>query len=138
MMMDAFHLNLWAVLVAGIINMVVGSVWYMPAVFGTIWMREIGMKPGAPMGDGMAKSYGITFIGALVMGYVTSLIIHYAGATTVAEGLKVGLWLWLGFAVTIPLNDVVFGKKTVTLYSLNAAYYLVVILLTSMMLAVWR
>ncbi len=135
--MQSVDLNWWAVLVAGILNMVVGAIWYAPAVFGKTWMKELGMKPGAGMSSSMGKAYGITFVGALVMAYVTAMVVGFSGAATIADGLVVGFWLWLGYAVTIPLNDVVFGKKTTTLYMLNVFYYLIVLLLSSAMLATW-
>jgi len=137
--MATIHINLWAALVAGLINMVVGAIWYAPAVFGKIWARELGMKMDKPMGDkGMGMSYFITLLGALVMGYVTALLLGYGGAATATDGLMLGLWIWFGFAVTIPLNDVVFGKKTWTLYFLNAAYYLVILVINSILLATWH
>ena len=137
--MDALQINWLAVLVAGVINMIVGAIWYAPAVFGTIWAKEIGMKMDAKMDPAdMGKSYGITFIGALLMGFVTAAVVGYSNATTFGAGVLIGLLLWLGFAVSLPLNDVVFGKKTVTLYLLNAAYYIVVLVINGGMLAIWR
>ena len=35
--------NFLAILVAAISSLVVGSIWYNPKVFGTIWMREAGL-----------------------------------------------------------------------------------------------
>lgn len=136
--MGTIHINLLAALVAGIINMVVGAIWYAPAVFGKTWARELGMKENAPMSANMAQAYGITFIGALIMGYVLALVLGYTGASTTSEGIMMGLWLWLGFAVTIPLNDVVFGKKSWTLYSLNVGYYLVVLVINGWLLTMWK
>jgi len=137
--MESVHINLAAALVAGIVNMVVGAIWYAPPVFGNMWMKELGYKKGDKMGaDNMGMAYGVTFVGALVMAYVLAVVVGYAGASTAVEGLMVGLWLWLGFSVTIPLNDVVFGKKTWRLYILNAAYYLVVLGINGIILATWK
>ena len=137
--MESVHINLVAALVAGIINMVVGAAWYSPALFGNIWMKEIGLKKGDSMGgDNMGMAYGVTFVSAIVMGYVVELVIRYAGAGTAMEGLKMALWLWFGFALTLPINDVVFGKKTWKLYILNAAYWLVVLAINGAMLGSWK
>jgi hypothetical protein len=138
--MNAITLNLLAVLVAGVINMVVGAIWYAPSVFGKTWMKELGMKKEDGMMDKskMTQGYIVTFIGALVMAYVAAMIVAWSGAGTIAEGMMVGFWIWLGFAITIPLNDVVFGKKTNTLYMLNIGYYIVVLLINGALLAVWK
>jgi hypothetical protein len=136
--MDTGSVNWLAVLVAGVINLVVGAVWFSPSLFGKTWMKELGMKESDRMGGSeMGKTYGITFVGALVMAFVTALVVRAAGADTVAEGLVVGLWVWLGYAVTIPLNDVLFGKKSWNLYFLNVMYYLVVLAITGALLATW-
>lgn len=137
--MGTIELNWLAIVAAGVVNMVVGAVWYSPMLFGKIWMQEIGMKDGEKMGGSeMGKSYGITFLGALVMSVVVSAVIHYSGALTVTDGIMMGLWLWVGFALTLPLNDVVFGKKTWKLYFLNAMYYFVVLIINGAILASWR
>lgn len=138
--MTSIDVNWLAVLVAGVINMVVGAIWYSPGVFGKTWMKELGMKAGEGMMDKskMGQGYLIVFVGALLMAFVTAVVVHYSGAKELTEGAMVGFWLWLGFALTIPLNDVVFGKKTTTLYMINVVYYLVVLVVNGAMLAMWR
>lgn len=36
--------NLVAVLVAGVVDMVIGALWYSPVLFAKSWMRLIGKK----------------------------------------------------------------------------------------------
>lgn len=136
--METIHINLVAALVAGVINMVIGALWYSPALFGKMWMKEMGMKPEDGMAKNMGQAYGITFIGALIMAYVTALVLGYTGVGTMTEGLMMALWLWFGFAVTLPLNDVVFGKKSWNLYFVNVFYYLVVLAINGALLASWK
>ena len=136
--MHEVSVNLWAVLAAGIVNMIVGAIWYMPSVFGTMWMKELGMKKDDAMAANMGQAYGITFVGALVMSYVLAMVIGFSGANLVMDGVIVALWLWLGFAVVLPLNDVVFGKKSWTLYFINVAYYAVVMVINGAIFAVYR
>ena len=37
------QINFLALIVASLSTLVVGFIWYNPKVFGTIWMKEIGM-----------------------------------------------------------------------------------------------
>ena len=39
------EINIWAVLLATLSSMVVGSVWYTPKVFGNYWMRVAKVTP---------------------------------------------------------------------------------------------
>lgn len=86
---------------------------------------------------GMAKSYITMFIGLLVMSYVLAHFVDYAQATTVLGGLTAGFWLWLGFIATVMLGSVLWEGKPVTLYLINVAHYLAVLIVMGIILAVW-
>ena len=38
------ELNIWAILVAGVLNMAIGASWYSEALFGKKWMAYLGFK----------------------------------------------------------------------------------------------
>lgn len=60
------EVNYVAVLLAALATMLVGSVWYTPAVFGKIWMKLAKVKPDQKMTTmQMTKLFGLTFIAAL-------------------------------------------------------------------------
>ena len=128
------EINLLAILAAGIINMVVGSLWYGP-LFGKKWMALSGHTMGEK--KGMTKAYVIMFGGALVMAYVMSYLIGLAGASSFKAGMEVGFWAWLGFVATVELGTVLWDRKPWALFRLNAAYHLVVMALMGGVLAIW-
>jgi len=37
------EMNVYAILVAAIVPMVLGFIWYNPILFGNVWMRESGI-----------------------------------------------------------------------------------------------
>ena len=138
--------NLIAVLVAGLIPMVIGSVWYGP-VFGQMWMNLTGkteeeirasMKP--------IKMYVVTFIMSLIMAYVLSHILEAFADANPVTGLVTGLvagmqgafWMWLGFVLTVGYQAVAFEDKKLRLFGLNMAYNLVSLLAMGALLGVWR
>ncbi len=136
--------NYLAVLVAAIVSMVIGFLWYGP-LFGKPWMREMGMskeKMDAAMKKDMGKSYGLMFVGSLVMSYVlahaTIFAGTYLGVTGVSAGLMSGLWNWLGFVAPVTLGSVLWEGKSWKLWFLNNGYYLVTLLAMGVTLAVWR
>ena len=45
------EINIWAVLLATLSSMVVGSVWYTPKVFGNYWMRVAKVSPSGEAKD---------------------------------------------------------------------------------------
>ena len=42
--MPNVDINIWAVIVAAIVNMVVGSFWYSKSLFGKEWAKLVGRK----------------------------------------------------------------------------------------------
>lgn len=133
------QINLIAVTVAALINMVVGSLWYSPLLFGNKWIKLMGIGGmDKPKMKTMAIQYGVTFAGAFVMCAILSYSLGYTFAYTAIDGALVGFWLWLGFIATSSMGSVVFGGKPKTIYLIDASYYLAVLVVNGALLAVWQ
>jgi len=76
-----------AILVAALSSFVVGFIWYNPKVFGTIWMKEIGMTDEKAKQGNMLKIFGFTFIFAFLFAFMMqNLTIHQFGALGMVGG----------------------------------------------------
>lgn len=131
------NVNLFAVLVAAVLNMLIGFVWYHPKVLGTQWMKLSGVtaKDIEAGKSQMGKTYGMMMVAALVMAFVLGKFIQMAGATTIASGAMIGFWAWVGFVATVMLNTVMFEGRALKLYYLNVGYYFVAFLVMGAVLA---
>ncbi len=139
-------INYWAVLVAAIVNMALGFIWYGP-LFGKYWIRLMGITPEqmekgkVEMKKKMWRIYGMTFVGSLLMSYVLvhSIIFagSYLGVAGISAGLMCGFWSWLGFIFPVTLSSVFFEGKSWRLFILNNGYYLTVLLVMGAILASW-
>jgi hypothetical protein len=133
------QINLIAVAAAATLNIIVGSFWYSPLLFGNTWIRLTGMGGmGKPNMKTMLSQYGITFASAFVMCAILSYFIGYTFSYTTMSGALAGFLLWLGFIATSHLGSVVFGRKPKTLYLIDASYYLTVLVINGALLAVWQ
>jgi hypothetical protein len=132
-MMPSVDINWWAVIVAAIINMAIGSVWYMPSVFGKAWKKA---SKSEMKGDN--KAYFITAIAALVQSWVLVHFVRFAGSTTFWKGLVTGFWLWVAFVAAVMLTTVLFEGRSWMIWRINAGYWLVVLLINGGLLAAWR
>jgi|SRR3989344_1339772 len=134
-------INYWAVLVAAIIHMVLGALWYSPSYgFGNIWMKLSGLnrkKMNAMKKKGMTKAYILAFVSALVLNYILANFIGYVSAATFVDGMFLGFLIWFGFLVTTMLGMMLWEGKSYKLYLINVGYYLVSLLITGGILAVW-
>jgi hypothetical protein len=140
-MMFFTGINYWAVLVCGIVSLIIGSLWYSPALFGKVWMKEIGMskeKMDQAKQKGMAGSYVGMFIGALVMALVLAHLIIWTGAITVGAAIGVGIVIWLGFNVVGALGDTIFGGRSWAYYFINIGFYLLQVVIFAAILGAWH
>ncbi len=137
------NVNLLSVLAAGIATMILGFVWYSPALFAKPWMREMGydLNDKAKLKE-MQKSagatYGIAFLAGLVSAFMLGKILSITPIDTALYGVKLGLGVWLGFVATVQLTGALFMKSSMKLLAINTGYQLVCYLVMGAILAVWK
>ena len=138
-------INYWAVLLAAVSSMVVGSLWYMPAGFGKAWMQMTGVKADKMRGatpGAMAWMYGSVFVASLVTAYilahVTFLSNKFFGDSFLQDALSTAFWLWLGFtAARLYVHDTFEGRrKKLTL--LNAGHEVVTVLVMALIIGLLK
>jgi len=128
------HVNLLAVLVAAVINMVVGAAWYSPALFGKQWSAMIGRKM-EDMKSQAGPGYAVSTVGALIESWVLA---HLVYGTDLANGLKMGFWIWLAFVGVTMAVGTVFAGRPWKLWMIDTGYFFVVLLAQGVLLATWR
>lgn len=134
-------INYVAVIVTAIVSNIIGFIWYAPSVFGTKWMKLSGItrKDMKKQEKTRSRSMFWNAIATLVMAYVLSIFIkQLLNITTAFEGAQVGFWIWLGFIATVILGDVLWQGKPVKLYYLNAAHWLVSMLVMGAIIGAWN
>lgn len=138
--------NYGAVLVAAIANMVLGFLWYGP-LFGKKWVALMGwtqeqMEAGkAKMQKEGWKTYGLAFIGSLLMSYVLAHFLVFAsayfGSSGISSGMMAGFWSWLGFVAPVTLGSVLWEGQSWKLWLLLNGYYLAALLIMGSILSLW-
>lgn len=126
-------INLLAVLVAGVIHMVIGLVWFQRWAFGNAWTRLTGKS--------LTPAYRWIAAGVIahqVMTFVLAVIVVLAGATTALGGVVVGVMAWLGFVVTMLVGELIWEKIPFRLFLIRIGNQLVGFIVSGAILAVWR
>jgi hypothetical protein len=116
------------ILVSALVVMVLGALWYSPALCGGIWMKAMGYTKKdmeKAQKDGMAKEYLANFLSLVLMAFVLEYFISFIGAVDFKEGMLIGLLAWLGFTATVQLWPVLWAKMPFNVYLVNAGYTLV-------------
>lgn len=81
------QINWLAILVATLVTMPVGFIWYNKHVFGTIWMRETGVTEESAKNANMFKIFGLTILFSFMMAFfLPPIVIHQIGALQLTGG----------------------------------------------------
>lgn len=120
-------MNWVAIIVAAVVNMVLGSLWFSPVLFQKRWMA---LRVGTAMsGTASPMLYVITAVGALVSAITLDWIIGLAGANTLVGGAIIGLYAGLGFVAPAVLSDHLFNERPYMLYLIVAGFPVVGLLI---------
>jgi hypothetical protein len=135
------EINYWAVLVAAVASMVIGSVWYGP-LFGKKFIAAMGMDKWTPEQQAAEKKkmgmlYFMQFVASLIMFYVLARFIFDLGQMSVSGSLMVALWVWIGFIVPTKLGDAIWGGNK-TLFWITSFGSLVTLLATGAIIGAWK
>lgn len=128
-----------AVLVAALIQFLVGWGWYM--AFISVWLGGTGVSAEEMQGmtgGQMALAYGGSFAAYALLFYVMAHFISYTKSTTPKQGAQTGFWCWLGFVATSLFVTYNYQLKPISLWLVDAGYWLVSMLIGGVLLAVWR
>ncbi len=128
--------NYVGVLLAGVSNMVVGYVWYNPAVFGKTWMKLLGKTESdlKAASKNMGMMYGMTFVASLLTAYVLAHFLVLVGSTTMSEAVMTAFWAWLGFVATAMFANALFSGKPMKLFAIESVYVLVALVVQAVVL----
>jgi hypothetical protein len=133
------QVNVWAVILAAVSSMVVGSIWYSKSVFGTTWgkLAKVDMSK-TPKASQMTVLLASTFVASLVMAYVLAHVSYIANTffrnDFLEDALMTGFWLWLGFVATrLFVHDAFEGRRK-QLTVLNISHEFVTIMLMALII----
>ncbi|MCA9325372.1 DUF1761 domain-containing protein [Candidatus Saccharibacteria bacterium] len=94
--------NYWAVLFAALSSMVVGSLWYSPAVFGKTWEKTFKQNKKRAKKE-MPLVMFVTLVASLLMAYILAHVAYLAnqffGNSFLQDTMTTAVFLWLGFSV---------------------------------------
>jgi heme A synthase len=141
--MSFHHLNFLSVLVAAVLTMLVGFLWYSPVLFGKPWMKEMGYDPSdkakaQEMKKAAGPAYLGSFVASLVSAFVLALFLHWMRAEGAHTGAITGFHVWLGFVATVQFTGALFTKQSMKLFAINSGYQLVCYLVMGAVLGAWK
>jgi hypothetical protein len=136
--MAHLHFNHWAILVSALMQWFLGAIWYSPALFAKPWMAMVFARPDSTKKNSMIMGMIASFIGSLVTSLMLAHVVLWSGAPGAAAGALIGFIMWLGFIAAPLAASYIYEGRPFKLFAINTGYWLVCLLASGILLAVWR
>jgi hypothetical protein len=133
-------INYLAVLAAVVASMVIGFVYYHPAVLGRLWMRLVGQTDESVQG-GSPLVYPVVIVASFVTAWAlagATFLAHefYQGGFLVSA-LVTGWILWLAFTAARMLVHDVFDTRSLKITALSALNEFLIITAMALIIGLW-
>jgi hypothetical protein len=134
------HINYWAVVLATLSSMVVGSIWYTPKVFGNYWMKAAKVTPSGNARDAFGPivlTVLVSFLTSWVLAGATFISQNFYGGGFLVNAIVTAIVLWAGFTAARFITHDAFDQRPNGLTVLNIAHELVTVLVMAIIIGVW-
>ncbi len=129
-------LNYLAIVVAGIVPMIVGALWYGP-IFGKRWLQLMETTEEAiAEGFNPLKTYGVSFLFAIASAFGLAVLLD--GFSGPLHGVHAALVAVIAFVIPVTHQSVAFEHRKTGLAALSVGYNLVALLGQAILLSVWK
>jgi hypothetical protein len=136
--MHHLHFNHIAILVSALIQWFLGALWYSPLLFAKPWSAMAGVSRGTAKKNAMILGMIASFIGSLFLSFILAHVVYWAGAWTLQRGAFVGFIVWAGFIVSPLAASYIYEGRPFKLFAINTGYWLLALVISGGLLAVWR
>jgi hypothetical protein len=135
--MHHLHFNALAILVSALFQWFLGALWYSPALFSKPWRAMVEIRPDAKKQSLMVGMIA-SFVGSLILSFMLVHVVIWAKADTLAHGAFVGLIAWIGFIAAPLAPSYIYEGRPFKLFAINTGYWLIALLVSGGLLAVWQ
>ena len=132
-------LNIFAIIVAGLVEVVLGAIWFnAPFAFNKQWLAGIGKTAEQVAEDASPMSIVSAIVGALITAFVLAIFIGWMGIDTWQGGLIVGLLSAIGFSANTAFVKDRFEARPISLSLINASHDIVILGLMGLIIGIWQ
>lgn len=131
------EINWWAVIVATLSTMVVGSVWYLPRVFGNWWEKAARVETRANATTAIIVTIVVSFVSAWVLAGAAAIAQAFYGGSFVANSVVTALILWAGFTAARIITHDAFENRPRMLTLLTISHELVTFLVMGLIIGLF-
>ena len=136
--MKELKINHLAVLVAVVLQFVLGFLWYS-LLFQDAWMAAVGLDMAAIKADPAGAEEWITnLVSAVVSMYVLAWLFTKINVTSLVQGLLIGLLIGFSFVILSTMTSGMFAKDPYGLAWITGGFTTVGLALGGAVLGAWK
>ncbi len=140
--------NYLAVIVAAVVIFLLGGLWYSPVLFAKRWIALHGRTEEQMRADAaranMPMMYALAFVCALIIAYAMHVLanvfvprVRTSEVGWIWQGVKLGLFCWVGFVLPTSFATSLFSMKPRQLWLIDTGYNLVSFMLAGAIIMGW-
>ncbi len=129
-----FKVNPLGILLAAAAYLLMGAFFYSQWGLGRFW-TTLTKHMQKEADHATAKVYLGAFACALLIAYAMGCLMNLLQTKTFSSGIMIGFLGWLGFVLPTTFSPVLFGKKPIEMFWLDAIYYLIAYLVMGAIIA---
>jgi len=130
-------INHWAVLASAVFNMILGAIWYSPALFYNAWKKENNLTDEQLKKANPAKMYVLGFLLAYLMSYNLAFFLSDA-KTDWQWGATAGFLAGFGWAAAVFTIIALFEQKSWKYIFINSGYIIIYFTVIGLIIGIWR
>ena len=129
-------INIFAVVVAGVVGFLFGGLWYSSKLFGKVWHRENGPHPHEAQGKHPGAAYGISAVLSVIAAFALAVWLgpEPALGTAITKALVAGA-CFVGTSFGINYQ---FAGRTNKLLAVDAGYHVAQFTIFGLVLGIWH
>src|SRR3990170_5469662 len=128
--------NWIAVLLCAVSSLVLGGIWYSPALFAKPWQQAAGLSEEQAASGNLALIFGLSFLLSLVAAFVFAMFLgrEFGLGPAIAAGASAGLcWVAASFGI-----NYLFERRPLRLWLINGGYHTLQFTLFGLILGLMR
>jgi len=134
------EINWLALVAAALSTLVVGFIWYNPKVFGTAWMKTVGMTEEKAKEGNMPVIFGLALVLAFVAAFFINQYVNHGGEEhqTFGHGSFHGALLALMVGMPVLATNALFEQHGFKYIAINVGYWMVCFAIMGGILCAWH
>jgi hypothetical protein len=134
------------VLTVTIVQIILGSVWYSPVLFGKVWMKINGVanksaKEIKEMQKQMLPAYGLQFLATFITNFALVFMLSSFGVDNLIGLFLISGILWAGFIMPTQASEVLWGnlsnKMKLQKFLISTSYQFICIAIATYIYSIW-